>query len=116
MTSKENIFNILNKLAMPCHIKGRKYIEEAVEIILEKGRLPMVKGLYAEIAEKHNETVYKVERAIRHAIDVVFNSGASNLEKYFGNTISLGGEKLVNSAFIFGLVEYIYVHNSKGDD
>lgn len=116
MTSKENIFNILNELAMPCHIKGRRYIEEAVEIILEKGRFPMVKRLYAEIAEKHNETVHKVERAIRHAIDVALNSGASNAEKYFGNVINYDKGNLANSAFIFGLAEYIYVHNSKGDD
>lgn len=69
---KNEIFEILNKVGVPCNLSGRRYLETALEIVLEKGVVPMTKTLYPEIANKYGMTAARVERAIRHAIETVF--------------------------------------------
>ncbi len=112
---KKKIFNILNKVGVPCNLKGRLYIETALEIVLERGMISTTKELYPEIAKKVGTTSTRVERAIRHAIEVCFyNTDPEALFEVFGNAINVKKGKVVNSEFIYGLKKYLEI-NCKED-
>ena len=69
---KEAIYKTLNELGVPFGTLGRGYLESAVELILERGRLSTTKELYPFVARMHGTTPTRVERAIRHAIEKTF--------------------------------------------
>ena len=109
---KKEIYNLLNELGVPFSSIGREYIERAVEIIKEKGRVGFHKDLYPTIAKQFCTTPSAVERGIRHAIErAVDNLGNEFIKQVFGNTISLKSGKLTNSDFIYGIVKYLEIHN-----
>lgn len=111
---EKKIFELLNKIGCPCHIKGRVYIETAINIVFENGDMPITKELYPKIAKIHNTTPSRVERAIRHAIKASFTNGDPNIhEKVFGNTISLQNSKVTNHSFVCGVVKFLKLY---GDD
>lgn len=97
------ITNHLYRIGVPAHIKGYKYLRES---ILEGIKNPesieaITKVLYPSIAKTFQTTSSRVERAIRHAIEVAWDRG--NMEtfvEYFGNTISLDKGRPTNSEFI----------------
>lgn len=110
----KKIFNCLNELGITFNLIGREYLETAILMVLEKGKVSVTKELYPVIAEKHNTTASRVERAIRHSIEVcVDNTDPETIEKYFGNTISAYTGKAANSSFIYGIAKYIKVFENE---
>ena len=108
---KKKIFNLLNTVGVPCNLKGRLCIEIALEIVNEKGIISTTKELYPNIAERLGTTPSRVERAIRHAIQVCFNNtDYDTLFEVFGNTIKFNSCKVTNSEFIYGIKKYIDIN------
>jgi two-component system response regulator (stage 0 sporulation protein A) len=97
------VTNIIHEMGVPAHIKGYHYLREAILCVInEVGLLGAVtKELYPMIAQKYQTTPSRVERAIRHAIELAWDRG--NIEmmtKFFGYTINLERGKPTNSEFI----------------
>lgn len=105
------ITNIIEELGVPAHIKGYRYVREAVEMIIDDMDLlgAVTKELYPGIAKEFDSTPSRVERAIRHAIDVVWERGNQKaLKKYFKNNIN-ENVKPTNSQFIAKIADKIMV-------
>ena len=114
---EKKIYKLLNELGVPFGCVGRDYIERAVEIIREKGRVAITKDLYPAIAKQFCATSSAVERGIRHAIErAQDNLGNEFIKQVFGNTISLKSGKLTNSDFIYGVVKYLEIHNKENSN
>lgn len=108
---EKKIFELLNEIGCPCNVKGRDYIETAIKIVFENKNVQITKELYPKIAKIHNTTPSRVERAIRHAIELCFcNVYKDVLQKVFGHTIDSKSGKIVNGAFIYGIVKYLKVY------
>ncbi|MDD6879352.1 MAG: sporulation transcription factor Spo0A [bacterium] len=98
-----SITKILHELGVPSHIKGYQYIREGIQIIYENPDVigGITKELYPDIATKYETTVSRVERAIRHAIEVSWNRGNWDLmEEIFGHSVDIDKAKPTNSEFI----------------
>lgn len=98
-----SITKILHELGVPSHIKGYQYIREGIIILYERPEVVggITKELYPDIATKFNTTVSRVERAIRHAIEVSWNRGNWDLmEEIFGHSVDIDKAKPTNSEFI----------------
>lgn len=98
-----SISKILHELGIPSHIKGYQYIREGISIIFDRPETigGITKELYPELASKFDTTVSRVERAIRHAIEVSWNRGNWNLmEEIFGHSVDIDKAKPTNSEFI----------------
>ena len=105
---KISITNILHELGVPSHIKGYQYIREGISIIYERPEVigGITKELYPEIAKKFDTTVSRVERAIRHAIEVSWNRGSWDLmEEIFGHSVDIDKAKPTNSEFIVTIAD-----------
>ena len=103
-----SITKILHELGIPSHIKGYQYIREAIGIIYEHPETigGITKELYPELANKFNTTVSRVERAIRHAIEVSWNRGNWTLmEEIFGHSVDIDKAKPTNSEFIVTIAD-----------
>lgn len=108
------VSNILHELGMPTHIKGYRYTRAAiVACVGEPEMLEYITGvLYPQVAEMFATTASRVERAIRHAIEVTWDRGDWEiLEKYFGNTVSNVKGKPTNGEFISMIVEHLRLEN-----
>ena len=98
-----SITKILHELGVPSHIKGYQYIREGISVIYENPNVVggITKELYPDIAKKFDTTVSRVERAIRHAIEVSWNRGNWKLmEEIFGHSVDIDKAKPTNSEFI----------------
>ncbi len=98
-----SVTKLLHGLGVPSHIKGYQYIREGVILMYEKPDIvgAITKELYPEIAKKFDTTVSRVERAIRHAIEVSWNRGDIDLmEEIFGHSVDYDRAKPTNSEFI----------------
>ena len=98
-----SITKILHELGIPSHIKGYQYIRDGVGLVFENPDIigGITKELYPELATKFDTTVSRVERAIRHAIEVSWNRGNWDLmEEIFGNSVDIDRAKPTNSEFI----------------
>ncbi len=98
-----SITKILHELGVPSHIKGYQYIREGISIIYDNPEVigGITKELYPDIASKFETTVSRVERAIRHAIEVSWNRGNWDLmEEIFGHSVDIDKAKPTNSEFI----------------
>lgn len=98
-----DVTNIIHEIGVPAHIKGYQYLRDA--IILAVNDIEMLnsitKVLYPTIAKKHQTTPSRVERAIRHAIEVAWSRGKMDtIDALFGYTVSTGKGKPTNSEFI----------------
>lgn len=103
-----SITKILHQLGIPSHIKGYQYIREGIGIIFERPETigGITKELYPELAGKFNTTVSRVERAIRHAIEVSWNRGDWDLmEEIFGHSVDIDKAKPTNSEFIVTIAD-----------
>ena len=99
----KSITNMLHELGMPSHIKGYQYIREAISMVYDNPDIVggITKELYPELATKFDTTVSRVERAIRHAIEVSWNRGDWDLmEEIFGHSVDIDKAKPTNSEFI----------------
>ena len=100
---EEIVTEIIHDVGVPAHIKGYQYLRDAIVMsVLDMDMLNSVtKILYPEVAKKYKTTPSRVERAIRHAIEVAWNRGkVDTIEELFGYTISVGKGKPTNSEFI----------------
>ena len=97
------VTEILHQIGVPAHIKGYQYLREAILMAMEDPEYinAVTKRLYPDIAQKDNATPSRVERAIRHAIEVAWDRGdVDTLNRYFGYTIHNMRGKPTNSEFI----------------
>ena len=97
------VTNIIREIGIPAHIKGYQYLRDAIMMIISEIELlgAVTKVLYPRIAEKYNTTPSRVERAIRHAIEVAWSRGNMDMiNRLFGYTIKLEKGKPTNSEFI----------------
>lgn len=100
---EEKITNIFITVGIPAHIKGYQFLREAIKLAMENPDIinSITKRLYPSIAEKFDTSPSKVERAIRHAIEVAWNRGKiENINSIFGLTVYANNEKPTNGEFI----------------
>ncbi|MGO4887089.1 sporulation transcription factor Spo0A [Anaerobacillus sp. MEB173] len=98
-----SITNIIHEIGVPAHIKGYMYLREAITMVYNDIELlgSITKVLYPDIAKKFNTTSSRVERAIRHAIEVAWSRGnIDSISSLFGYTVSVSKAKPTNSEFI----------------
>lgn len=111
-----DITKMLHELGIPAHIKGYQYLRDAISMVV-RGREMMeavTKILYPEIAKKNYTSSSRVERAIRHAIEVAWGRGSLEvIDELFGYTISTGKGKPTNSEFIALIADKICLDYKK---
>lgn len=103
LTLEMIVTNIIHEIGVPAHIKGYQYLREAIMISVSDVEMlnSITKILYPTIAKKFQTTPSRVERAIRHAIEVAWSRGKmETLDALFGYTINTGKGKPTNSEFI----------------
>lgn len=97
------VTNIIHQMGVPAHIKGYQYLRDAILLVIGEINLlgAVTKELYPMIAQKYNTTPSRVERAIRHAIELAWDRGnVDMMNKFFGYTINVERGKPTNSEFI----------------
>lgn len=100
---EEKITNIFITVGIPAHIKGYQFLREAIKLAIDNPDIinSITKKLYPEVAEKFDTSPSKVERAIRHAIEVAWNRGKiENINSLFGVRVYNHNEKPTNGEFI----------------
>lgn len=100
---ENDVTQLLHEIGIPAHIKGYQYLRDAISISVEEEDMlvSVTKVLYPTIAKRHNTTPSRVERAIRHAIEVAWSRGRlDTINELFGYTINNGKGKPTNSEFI----------------
>lgn len=111
-----SITKILHELGVPSHIKGYQYIREGVSMLYDNPAMigGITKELYPSIAGKFDTTVSRVERAIRHAIEVSWNRGNWDLmEEIFGHSVDIDKAKPTNSEFIVTVADKLRLEFQK---
>ena len=104
------VTEILHQIGVPAHIKGYQYLREAILMAVEDPEIinAVTKQLYPSVAKRYNTTSSRVERAIRHAIEVAWDRGdVDTLNRYFGYTIHNMRGKPTNSEFIAMIADKI---------
>jgi len=97
------VTNIMREIGVPAHIKGYQYLRDAIMMVVKDLDVinSVTKQLYPTIAKEYNTTPSRVERAIRHAIEVAWSRGQMDtIDQLFGYTVNLGKGKPTNSEFI----------------
>lgn len=97
------VTNVIHEIGVPAHIKGYQYLREAIMMVVNDIDIinQITKQLYPDIARKFRTTPSRVERAIRHAIEVAWGRGQTEtVESIFGYTVSAAKGKPTNSEFI----------------
>ena len=97
------VTRVIQQMGVPAHVKGYQYIRDAIILVVEEMNLlgAVTKELYPLIAEKYNTTPSRVERAIRHAIELAWDRGnVEMMNKFFGYTVNMDRGKPTNSEFI----------------
>lgn len=108
------ITSIIHEIGVPAHIKGYMYLREAITMVVNDMELlsAVTKELYPSIAKKYNTTASRVERAIRHAIEVAWGRGQVDaINKLFGYTVHNEKEKPTNSEFIAIIADKLRLKN-----
>lgn len=98
-----DVTNIIHEIGVPAHIKGYQYLRDAIILSVDDMEMlnSITKILYPTIAKRHQTTPSRVERAIRHAIEVAWSRGKMDtIDALFGYTVSTGKGKPTNSEFI----------------
>ncbi|MGI6615829.1 MAG: sporulation transcription factor Spo0A [Dethiobacteria bacterium] len=106
----EEVTGILHQIGIPAHIKGYLYLRDAILMVVEDIDLlgSITKVLYPEIAELFSTTSSRVERAIRHAIEVAWSrNNVDIIKKFFGYTIDAEKGKPTNSEFIAMIADHL---------
>lgn len=100
---EERVTELLHEMGIPAHIKGYHYLRESIMMAVDDMDVlnAITKILYPTVAKKYQTTSSRVERAIRHAIEVAWSRGKlDTIEELFGYTVSTGKGKPTNSEFI----------------
>jgi two-component system response regulator (stage 0 sporulation protein A) len=111
---EEQITSIMHEVGIPAHIKGYMYLREAITMIVNDIDFlsSVTKELYPTVAEKFNTTSSRVERAIRHAIEVAWSRGqVESINKLFGYTVNNAKGKPTNSEFIAMVSDMLRLKN-----
>ena len=101
---------VIHEVGVPAHIKGYQYVREAIVIAVQDMDVinAVTKVLYPEVARRYSTTPSRVERAVRHAIEVAWDRGdLETLQRYFGYTVSNTKGKPTNSEFIAMIADRI---------
>lgn len=109
------ITDLLHNLGIPSHIRGYQYIKEGIMIIYRNNNIIsyITKDVYPEVARKFNTTATRVERAIRHAIEVSWSRGDINLmEDIFGNSLNVNRDKPTNAEYLTTLADRLKMNNN----
>ncbi len=105
----------IQKLGIPAHIKGYHYLRCAIKLVIKdiKYMSQVTKKLYPEVAKKYDTTSSRVERAVRHAIEVAWEKGNRQaMENMFGTTLSDKKDRPTNSQFIARIADGIKLKNN----
>ena len=111
------VTSIIHEIGVPAHIKGYQYLREAIRLAVEDMEVinAVTKVLYPTVARKFGTTPSRVERAIRHAIEVAWDRGdLETLQKYFGYTVSNAKGKPTNSEFIAMIADRLQLQRKEG--
>ena len=111
------VTSIIHEIGVPAHIKGYQYLREAIRLAVEDMEVinAVTKILYPTVARKFGTTPSRVERAIRHAIEVAWDRGdLETLQKYFGYTVSNAKGKPTNSEFIAMIADRLQLQRKEG--
>lgn len=113
------VTSIIHEIGVPAHIKGYQYLREAILIAVEDMEVinAVTKVLYPEVARRYGTTPSRVERAIRHAIEVAWDRGdLETLQKFFGYTVSNTKGKPTNSEFIAMIADRLVLQRKNNKD
>ncbi len=113
---KNMVTAVIHEIGVPAHIKGYQYLREAIIITVQDMDVinAVTKVLYPAVAKRFNTTPSRVERAIRHAIEVAWDRGdLETLQKYFGYTVSNAKGKPTNSEFIAMIADRLNLEEKK---
>lgn len=108
------VTNIIHEMGVPAHIKGYHYLRDAILMVINEVNLlgAVTKELYPMIAKKFHTTPSRVERAIRHAIELAWDRGnVDMMTKFFGYTINLERGKPTNSEFIAMIADKLRIES-----
>ncbi|NLK75820.1 MAG: sporulation transcription factor Spo0A [Clostridiales bacterium] len=100
---ESDVTNIIHEIGVPAHIKGYQYLRDAIMMSVKDTEMlnSITKLLYPSIAKRHKTTPSRVERAIRHAIEVAWSRGKMDtIDELFGYTVNNGKGKPTNSEFV----------------
>lgn len=100
---ENRVTNLLHEIGIPAHIKGYHYLRDSIIMAVQDMDVlnAITKVLYPTVAKRYQTTSSRVERAIRHAIEVAWNRGKlDTLDELFGYTVSTGKGKPTNSEFV----------------
>ena len=109
-----NITSIIHEIGVPAHIKGYQYLREAITMVYNNIEIlgAITKSLYPAIAERYKTTPSRVERAIRHAIEVAWTRGnIDSISFIFGYTINISKSKPTNSEFIAMVADKLLIEH-----
>lgn len=112
-----HVTSMIHEIGIPAHIKGYHYLRDAIIMAVEDMDVlnAITKILYPTVAKKHQTTSSRVERAIRHAIEVAWSRGKlDTLDELFGYTVSNGKGKPTNSEFIALIADTIRLEYKHG--
>ena len=115
---KNMVTDIIHEIGVPAHIKGYQYLREAILIAVEDMDVinAVTKVLYPEVVRRFSTTPSRVERAIRHAIEVAWDRGdLETLQKFFGYTVSNTKGKPTNSEFIAMIADRLVLEGRNSD-
>jgi len=110
------VTNIIHQMGVPAHIKGYQYLRDAIIMVIAETNLlgAVTKELYPTIAQKYGTTPSRVERAIRHAIELAWDRGNVELmNRFFGYTINVKRGKPTNSEFIAMVADKLRMGSTK---
>ncbi len=116
---RNRVTDVIHEIGVPAHIKGYQYLREAIIIAVKDMEVinAVTKVLYPAVAKRFNTTPSRVERAIRHAIEVAWDRGdLETLQKYFGYTVSNAKGKPTNSEFIALIADGLMLENGDADE
>lgn len=115
---KNRVTAVIHEIGVPAHIKGYQYLREAIIIAVNDLEVinAVTKVLYPAVAKRFATTPSRVERAIRHAIEVAWDRGdLETLQKYFGYTVSNAKGKPTNSEFIAMIADRLLLEQKHGN-
>jgi len=110
------VTEVIHEIGIPAHIKGYQYLREAIILTINDMDIinAVTKVLYPAVAKKFNTTPSRVERAIRHAIEVAWDRGdLETLQKFFGYTVSNAKGKPTNSEFIAMIADRLFLQRKQ---
>lgn len=116
-TLESEVTNIIHEIGVPAHIKGYQYLRDGIMMVVKDIELinSITKQLYPSIAKAYNTTPSRVERAIRHAIEVAWSRGqVETIDSLFKYTINVGKGKPTNSEFIAMIADKLRLEQKVG--